>query len=245
MPERCIFCEVETERFRPEHWVPQWLSRAVIGEHQIVEHHEYGRDEPRYARIFDLTVKRVCQDCNNHWMSDMETRTRNLALSLIRGEQESLSAAEQRRFAAWCFLKVLSLELGRPPEHEPTFPDAMYSGFHRFQHPPISSCAVLVGRRDLPTDDRIVPYIWFHTQGQDHAVPDVGDVRGYRTALAIGHLVVDVLGVFANAQLHVEDADPRLVRLWPRRSRSIRLPSERFEDIEDFVGAQLPGGAER
>lgn len=207
----------------------------------MVEHNEYGSDEPRYARMFDLTVNRVCQECNNHWMSDLESQTRDLALTLIQGEMELLNTHQQRRFAIWCFLKVLSLELGRPAEHEPSFPDEMYAGFHRFRHPPVSSCAVLVGRRNLGAHDQSIPYVWFYSQGTQHSFPGVGDVRGYRTALAIGHLVVDVLGVFANAQLHVEEADARLIRIWPTSDRSINLPAERFEGLEEFAGAQLPG----
>jgi hypothetical protein len=203
----------------------------------MVEHNEYGSDEPRYARAFDLTVPRVCPDCNHHWMSDMETRTRNLALALIRDERTSLSGAEQRKLASWCFLKVLSLEIGRPEEHPPTFPDAMYTGFCRFQHPPLTSCAILIGRRHLEhADGSPAPFIWFNSQGQKHPFPGVGDVGGYRTSLAIGHLVIDVIGLFADIALQLQDADPRLVRIWPVVSPSIRLPAERFMAVEQLGG---------
>ena len=96
MTETCVFCGSEGETFRPEHWIPQWLSRAVVGKRQMVEINEYGRDTPRYARAFELTVPRVCADCNHHWMSDMESRTRDLALPLIRGDEKtSLNTKEQ------------------------------------------------------------------------------------------------------------------------------------------------------
>lgn len=63
--------------------------------HQMVEHNEYGSDVPRYARAFDLTVPHVCPDCNHHWMSDMESRTRDLVLALVLDKKMSLEAGEQ------------------------------------------------------------------------------------------------------------------------------------------------------
>jgi hypothetical protein len=201
----------------------------------MVEHNEYGRDAPRYARAFDLTVPHVCPDCNHHWMSDMESQTRDLALALIRNQKASLTTKEQRTLAAWCFLKVLSLEIGRPADHQPTFPEAMYTGFRRFQRPPLSSCAVLLGRRHLQPDERSrVPFIWFKSEGQQRSFPEVGDVLGYRTALAIGHLVIDVLGLFATVDLRLEDLDPRLIRIWPIAADEVELPAEFFTSIEQL-----------
>lgn len=196
----------------------------------MVELHLHSQ-EIRYARGFDLTVPHVCPDCNHHWMSDMETQTRDIALPLIRGDRvSSLSAADQAQLASWCFLKVISLEIGRPAEDERTYPDAIYTGFRRFKHPPVSSCAVSIGRRDIDPDDPRTLYIWFKSQGQKRTFPALGDLNGYRTALVIGHLVIDVIGIYANVALHLDD-DSRLVRIWPAVHPSVDLPSESFVGI--------------
>jgi hypothetical protein len=131
LAQTCIFCGARGESFRPERWVPQWISRAVIGENQYVRVNEYS-GKVSYSRIFDLTVPRVCPDCNHHWMSDMESRVRSIALPLIRGEPKKvLRPDEQSRLASWCFLKALTLEIGRPTEHVPTFPEFLYPAFTR------------------------------------------------------------------------------------------------------------------
>jgi hypothetical protein len=52
--------------------------------------------------------------------------------------------------------------------------------------------------------------------------------------LCIGHLAIEVIGVLdSRANVHVEDADPRLVRIWPAANSKVMLPAERFVGIVD------------
>jgi hypothetical protein len=228
----CIFCGTEGTRFPPEHWVSQWISRAVVPKDKMVEIHEQGRDA-RYAKAFEMTVPGVCPECNHGWMSDIETRARDVALPLIRGDEvQTLTANEQRRLAIWCFLKVITLEIGRPADHRPTFPREIYSGFRRFKQPPASSTAIWIGRRPIDPAEPKPRYVWFRSQGQQHTVPGLGDAAGHRTALVIGQLVIEVIGVFASpVTLHGED-DPRAVRIWPVVVPAVDMPTEPFMDID-------------
>jgi hypothetical protein len=219
---------------RPNIGRPSGYQRATIPPGKGIEHHS-SRGCVWRAAEYDMTVPRVCPNCNHHWLSDIESRTRNIALPLIRGDDKrSLTAAEQRQLSIWCFMKAITLELGRPSGERPTHPEELYSGFKRFRQPPVTSCAVLIGRREIEADDPSPMTIWFNSQGRNHPVPGVGDVSGYRTAFLIGHLVVDVLGVHAgNAQAVVENDDHRLVRIWPVAAPTVTLPAEGFVGIEN------------
>ena len=103
---------------------------------------------------------------------------------------------------------------------------------------PRSGCAILLGRRLAPSEGE--PYIWFNSQGQSRQVPGRGETPGFRTALAIGHLLIDVLGVFAEASSQVQDVDPRLVQIWPSSEHPLDLPAERFLAVEQFGGIPVP-----
>lgn len=228
MADNCVFCESEGE-FPLEHWVPKWISRAVIEPNQIFEHHNQLGDV-WYDRVMDMTVPHVCPTCNHGWMSNIETRARRVALPLIKGEGViSLPEPDQRVLASWCFMKVISLEIGRPPDQPRTYPDYIYTGFRKFRYPPGTSCVVSVGIRDMPSGD---PYAWFRSEGNKHTFPILGETPGYRTALVVGHLVIDVFGVLdPRAELHLEDDDPRLTRIWPVTKRPVTLAPERFKDL--------------
>jgi hypothetical protein len=144
----------------------------------------------------------------------------------------SLSPASQRVLAVWSFLKVITLEIGRPADEARAYPDDIYTAFHESKEPPASSCAVYLGRRDLdPGSD---PYVWFRSQGGKGSFDGLGERGQYRTALVIGHLVIGVIGVLAReALVRVSDEDRRLVRIWPVAPSPIDLPVERFKGIEN------------
>jgi hypothetical protein len=225
--DTCIFCGRAGDDFKPEHWVSQWISRSVIPPHKRVVHHVPGRD-PWVRNLFDLTVKHVCTDCNHHWMSDIESRARPIALALIRGvEERKLTAPEQRHLATWCFLKAVTAELGRPPDERPTYPTWIYEGLRQHQHPP-HVCLVTVGLRDNLGDPEL--FVWWKSEGRQYTLGGTRVADGYRTAIAIGHLVIDVIGVLAPAKLEVED-DGRLLRIWPVSGPLDWPPPERFKAV--------------
>ena len=132
VPETCIFCgreRGEAEMWPPEHWVSQWISRATIGPSQVVQIHDHGGNVS-YSDIYDLTVARVCPECNSGWMSNFETRARRLALPLIKGTRiPTLPEQDQRLLSCWAYLKVITLEIGRPADQVRTYPEHLYRGF--------------------------------------------------------------------------------------------------------------------
>jgi hypothetical protein len=208
--DECVFCAATAPRFDPEHWVSKWISKAEVGKNQRIMNVAPGRD-PWIAKIVELTVQHICEDCNNHWMSDMESQTRDIALPLIRGERTTLDLRQQTKLATWCFLKVITLELGRPEDEQRSYPPFVYEGFHEHMRPP-AGCVIAIGLRER-SDDGL--FVWWRSGAGEVAVPGLGKRASYRTALTIGHLVIETLGVLSGRVNPILEDDDRLVRIFP------------------------------
>jgi hypothetical protein len=237
VPDTCVFCGAVGTNFKPEHWVPQWVSRASIPKGKGILHLVKDRD-PWPHRLVDLTVRHVCPDCNHHWMSDIESQSRSVVLPLIQGAEDiTLDERAQRQLATWCFLKVITLELGRPADEPTTYPPTIYEGFKAYKHPS-TTCLITIGFREM--SNAVPVFVWFKSQAQTHHTgPLVGDVPGYRTTLTIGHLVLDVIGLLdPRTKPVMEDSDDRLLTIWPVQPGGVNWPpSKRFSGIanDDLV----------
>jgi hypothetical protein len=217
VPNTCIFCghRGPNSDFPPEHWVPEWLNRELFPHHASgAVHNIHGRSWSK-AR-FDLTVKHVCGTCNHGWMSQMESDARPHVSPLIHGLGGlPRDADDQRLVASYCFLKALSLELGRPKDEQATYPPGLYRGLKEYRHPPYLGCSIAIGARETSVETEPT-YIWLKSLGQryDTDGPPATTTDGYRTYLLLGHLVLDVAGVFVAAQAVIDHGD-RMVKIWP------------------------------
>ena len=222
--DTCVFCSRSGDDFQREHWVPKWISRAVVPKlGSSVQHNVAGRSFT--SRAFELTVKHVCNDCNGHWMSDMETRNRDVVLGLMYGNGDPPATPEaQEDLAAWCFLKAITCELGRPDDQQPTYPLEMYRGFYVHKTPPPLNAAVWIGRRNI-VERESPTYVWWASGGivVDTGEDRVGRVEGYRATFLIGHFVFRVSGLLAGVRLDAE-SDERYVTLWPVPGAEIVWP---------------------
>lgn len=226
MTDICVFCGYEGDEFDPEHWVPKWLSRALIPKHGEMIGHVAEDRSIRMKRYFDYTVPHVCKTCNSGWMSDIESRASydGDVLRMVLGVPEPPPSREaQTKLASWCFLKAITLELGRPEAHEPTYPRTVYEAFKRDKTPPRKACSIALGLRTIPARASNPVFLWHKSQGRIFPVGPGGVYRetGYLTTLLIGHLVIDVAGLLRplNAQL---DHGEGFVPLWPS------LPGKEF-----------------
>ena len=203
--------------FPPEHWVPDWLNRELFPAYAQGATHSRLGHEPWVKAKFELTVRHVCANCNHGWMSDMETAVKPWAMALILGTggRPPATESEQLLLATYCFLKALSLELGRPKDQLPTYPAILYRGTKEHQTPPLG-CSIAIGARTpIPAGSPI--YVWFQSQAIPYETvrPRVSSTaEGYHTTLLIGHLVIDVAGVLVAAQADMDHGE-RFVKLWP------------------------------
>jgi hypothetical protein len=106
-PSGCLFCgDVEGRRTR-EHVFPQWLLRDfALAEEAIAPLHmtsDFKLISRRLHRLVDLVEGRICERCNNGWMSDLEVAVRPILGPLLAGtsELETLTKTARLTLARW------------------------------------------------------------------------------------------------------------------------------------------------
>lgn len=110
---KCIFCEgalTDTKRAKEHVW-PLWLLRDLQMEEHFVEgtHFYLPPDQPpisqRVQSYSSFVFGKVCAQCNNGWMSDLENLARPIVRRLIWPQEKiiSLSSDECELLARWAF----------------------------------------------------------------------------------------------------------------------------------------------
>ncbi len=96
-----------------EHLWPRWAQRTFdsAAMKQPVAHSLHDGGGPAYkawdAEVFSATLKRVCERCNNGWMSALEAGAQPHAEPLLLGEVRTLDGDAQRAISMWAYLKCL------------------------------------------------------------------------------------------------------------------------------------------
>ena len=106
-PKRCFFCGAEGP-LTQEHVLPDWLRHLGFkgtGVRELVQ----DSDVPiiQQGGAFSKTLKIVCADCNNVWMSAMEDDAKPVLLAMFQaaatGKQTMLDSSAQLALARWAF----------------------------------------------------------------------------------------------------------------------------------------------
>ena len=109
MPRACIFCDNPLTGVRArEHVIPKWLMEYLgLGEEQLYLAVAQSADdvvlESRHHNAERFVEGRVCEDCNNRWMSALETEAMPILKPLMDGTLPLLriSNAERAIVAKW------------------------------------------------------------------------------------------------------------------------------------------------
>jgi hypothetical protein len=120
----CIFCSM-TKKMSREHVFPAWVEAFVPVLRQTHDASLVGwsAEKREYRKIFDkkhgspatkITVRIVCRDCNSEWMSRLENAAKPSLIKLIRGDQCTLSANDQRTISTWITKTVMTADYRFP-----------------------------------------------------------------------------------------------------------------------------------
>ncbi len=217
---RCVFCD-QANGLTREHVWPDWLNdvfRDPLGWTITHSTPDRAREWERQTPRLDQTVRRVCGKCNHGWMSDLEGEAKDLVTHMIFGNPIVLQPEHQDLLLRWSYKTTLMLSLASETSAIPI--DHMRY-FYANRSPGPS------------TDVRLGHYsgarwsAFFRDQALFGEGPGLQPTlpNGYVTAMAIGHLLVHVLGQHNEERIAVTYRQPGAFhRLWPSKSHAIRWP---------------------
>lgn len=174
------------------------------------------------AELADLTVKKVCEDCNTGWMHRIEDAVIPILRRPVQGDPTTLRG-ELRSVATWTFLKCLVVALATSKEH--LVPPRTFDWMRRHQRPPQSVNVLMAcyGGTRHPL------YAGAGTVEFDVQVGDGERTKRHASQVTIGmgHLVCQVFGHHMGGVLDLKlkgwKRDVACVG-WPEPTEAVRWP---------------------
>jgi hypothetical protein len=118
----CVYCG--GSGMSKEHIFPDWLApyvprtRTTNTEHfQLLERDGTPRQElfrKQQGDPYTRKLRVVCQECNNGWMSRLQTETKPILLPLLTGQSTTLYRKQQTILARWIAMSIMTADF-RPP----------------------------------------------------------------------------------------------------------------------------------
>jgi len=159
----CIFCSVGLDASQlnlpasqsKEHVFARWIRDAVTNNRMTM--YEGAEGQPltqlRQAPLSNLVNSRVCKECNNGWMEELESRTDPLAQRLFSGEDISnFSPAELECLSRWTAKTAAVLSFTTPQQKHVSgracrsiHPSSSIAPQFRFFHSSFSSQIIIEG----------------------------------------------------------------------------------------------------
>ena len=198
--EPCIFCSDPADS--KEDLFPRWiLKRVKTG---VPLYRKIGDNPPTITEDQEVRVPCVCANCNNTWMSGMETTAMKFLEPMVEGRSITLSRQNQQNLTEWALKCAMC--------HDTVVPTPRFFT--------AEECHAFKRKRTIP--DRTIAFVAcfagnkLDSNGTDFTLigqtPEELLVRGHIYTVMVGHAVLQVL-----LSMHEESA-------WDRREdRNARL----------------------
>lgn len=218
MPRTCVFCEAAKPT--REHALPAWISAVLPGS----GHFRIDQQGKQWlSKDAGKKVKAVCASCNNHWMSDLEDKSKPLLAPAIRGEKLVFSIADQTTIATWAAKTALMSELARLAAPSDFLSRPQHRHLFHHKEPAPGTHVWLAAYKGSKM-------AWFEQHRLELRGSTECDI-GLATTMSIGHLVLQVIEVPEKIQMISKSG--QLPQLWPRPKAPVSFPPvEPYSDEE-------------
>lgn len=239
----CVFCGKSSPeiKFTNEHILPKWLQKHVndTDSHTFTSKSIFKKTINRLGKgkkLLDLTVNRVCNECNNGWMSSkIETPIKPILLKMIKAENVILNEEQIKLLALWSIKTCLVRSLSDDPNGKAA--KEIHFDMVRFGLIPdnVIVWAVKVDSWLTPVKTR---HIFFGDQfyfGEKKRK----ECLCYSSSLTIENLSVHVLalpdhhnGLIYNFDALKENLPDSSVMVWPNSRKQLKWPLKKGIDFD-------------
>lgn len=184
MPRSCIFCDNPLTGVRAkEHAIPQWLAEYLgITDDQLSLAVAQSADdtilEDRRVDAASFVEGRVCEICNNGWMSDLETEAKEILKRLIDGAVSilSISDAERTTLAKWATKTGYVISYATPLKKTP---DPSHMRYMKDNAGAVPPRVEVFGQQWVATADfrQIQRNHWRHLSNKPQRQPPMGSYK--------------------------------------------------------------------
>jgi hypothetical protein len=235
----CVFCGRSDRKITREHvfagWVDAVFPSAAREPARTVIKRSSEASLEFESLPFEQKVAIVCAECNNNWMSALETSAGPILGPMVGSAiPTELTPAAQRSIATWATKTALVLQYLHPANR--IIPDGEYHRFYSMREP-LPEHVVLLARRESFTDqatgvsnlvtsrEQLVNSIPYSSANRDEI--NMAMARGavvYRVTFALGFVIFVVLGHTFPMPMDVQlsPSGEEFIRgIWPIQSRSV------------------------
>jgi hypothetical protein len=133
----CAFCG-RIDKPSREHVIPEWLSRKLSTDDDGWFEYRRGGKWIK-TPLVEIVTKRVCNPCNNGWMSHIETQAQQVMEPLLDRQTTSLNQGDRAVVARWFAKTMLTAQLAETPRGgQGLLVDDAYMKFHRDRTAPMN-----------------------------------------------------------------------------------------------------------
>jgi hypothetical protein len=220
----CLFCQ-QSGLLEKEHAYPDWVLNLLPGE-KVGTSYYVSSKLPNMVRTWvtkehtGVTVKAVCQTCNQGWMSRLEERAKTVLSPLLLGKGgRDLTGQDAALIVAWALKTSVVFDAASHRQHSMAFTPANRRHLMETLQPDPSLHASVflaqyIGAREMHSDSYRLSIT------SDPSLPVESLNRLYCRTMVFGRLAVQVI-----VRRIVEDTDwPTIDRFWLAAHLDISRP---------------------
>jgi hypothetical protein len=188
----CEFCGLNDSPPDKEELVAKWIAREFPDAKWSITKFSTGRQFTTQNH-FGLTTRKVCRRCNNRWMSDLESKAKQVLAPMIHGNELLLDPNDQLTIAKWAMKSTIVYEIHDDREEYFFNRDDCHRLFASGSMP-LNDTAIYLAYFDDPTPGQVRL-----TETRRKGLP-AADERGqfpeieiYCTTFAIKHFAMQVI----------------------------------------------------
>jgi hypothetical protein len=221
----CFFCSSGADSLEDAwpRWITSQFKPSLPGEAQLERRGV--KLKPWRVHQPELTVRCVCQPCNNGWMSQLEFQAKRFLQPLLMGESRGLDMSGQTTIAMWSLKTAMVLEALDQPQQR------AYTQREREQ---LRILSAIPWRTSVWLATSVDPSFFLSSKNRHLDTENANDISGVSITMAFAHVVLQVLtirvprdvGPTTRVTTNVRRGpwDQATVQIWPAQSAQASWP---------------------